>query len=148
MHLRKLNEKFFFEVLNLHQVSGLNTCSNLKRRSLQKRIRYFENLETFQTREICLKIFKDLIYRIDWVNALSAFLEVYEAAFRCYANNLWRFLQKTTCSHCKPVRNDCASSFKQDVAGSNRTAYNLILLKPAYSTSQSLSFAGLNSESV
>lgn len=39
---------FFFEVLNLHQVSGLTTCSNLKRRSLQKRIRYFENLETFQ----------------------------------------------------------------------------------------------------
>lgn len=63
MHLRKLNEIFFFEVLNLHQVSGLTTCSNLKRRSLQKRIRYFENLEMFQTREICLKYFKDLIYR-------------------------------------------------------------------------------------
>lgn len=48
---------FFFEVLNLHQVSGLTTCSNLKRRSLQKRIRYFENLETFQTREIIFQRF-------------------------------------------------------------------------------------------
>lgn len=54
-------KKIFFEVSNLHQVSGLTTCSNLKRLSLQKLIRYFENLETFQTREICLKYFKDLI---------------------------------------------------------------------------------------
>lgn len=43
---------FFFEVLNLHQVSGLTTCSNLKRRSLQKRIRYVSNARNM------LKIFQ------------------------------------------------------------------------------------------
>lgn len=48
---------FFFEVLNLHQVSGLTTCSNLKRRSLQKRIRYFEFRNVSNARNM-LKIFQ------------------------------------------------------------------------------------------
>lgn len=45
-------KKIFFEVSNLHQVSGLTTCSNLKRLSLQKLMGYVSNARNM------LKIFQ------------------------------------------------------------------------------------------